>query len=71
GRRAVGDAATGCGRTADDAAAEPVALGDACRTAASEVGGDGWGTAARGGIAVDDAEGDGLTAALAALREAI
>jgi len=45
-------AATGGGRTADDAAAEPISLGDACRSAASEVGGEGWGTADRGGIAV-------------------
>ncbi|VTT87501.1 Vng0789c [Halorubrum sp. DM2] len=63
----AGRLAAAGGRTGDDA----VALGDACRTAAAEVGGDGWGTAARGGIAVDDADGDGLTAALAALREAI
>ncbi|ELZ59681.1 MULTISPECIES: hypothetical protein [Halorubrum] len=69
GRLAV--AGTGGRRTAGDAAADPAGLGDACRTAAAEVGGDGWGTAARGGIAVDNSNGDELTAALAALREAI
>lgn len=51
------------------AAVDSIGLGDACRAAAGEVGGDGWGTAARGGIAVDDE--DELTAAVAALREAI
>ncbi|QWC19718.1 exonuclease RecJ [Halorubrum sp. 2020YC2] len=61
-------AATGGSRAADDAATGPVGLGDACRTAAGEVGGDGWGTPARGGISVDEAD---ATAALAALREAI
>jgi hypothetical protein len=62
----------GAGRLAA-VATEPVGLGDACRTAAGEVGGDGWGTPARGGIAVEtDAPGDtDTTAALAALREAI
>ncbi|WP_424014490.1 exonuclease RecJ [Halorubrum xinjiangense] len=68
-------AATGGGRAAGDAAAEPISLGDACRTAAGEVGGDGWGTPARGGIAVEpdasDASDADITAALAALREAI
>ena len=60
------------------AATEPVGLGDACRSAASEVGADGWGTTDRGGIAVDadDTTGnsatDGdITSALAALREAL
>jgi len=53
------------------AATDSVGLGDACRTAAGEIGGDGWGTAARGGIAAADSDGDELTAALAALREAI
>jgi hypothetical protein len=66
-------AATGGGRAADDAAA--AGLGDACRTAAGEVGGDGWGTPARGGIAAEtdpnDASDADITAALAALREAI
>ncbi|QUO47405.1 exonuclease RecJ [Halorubrum ruber] len=57
-------AATGGGRTAGDA----VGLGDACRTAAGEVGGDGWGAPERGGVSVDDGD---VTAALAALREAI
>ncbi|QAU12717.1 exonuclease RecJ [Halorubrum sp. BOL3-1] len=71
GRRAVGDAATGGGHTGDDAATEPVGLGNACRTAAGEVGANGWGTVVRGAIAVDDSDGDGLTRALAALREAI
>ena len=61
-------AATGGGREAGDAATDSVGLGDACRTAAREVGGDGWGTPERGGVSVDDAE---ITAALAALREAI
>jgi len=78
-------AATAGGRAADDAATEPLGLGDACRSAAGEVGGDGWGTADRGGIAVDAAdeadEADGvneseaadgdITGALAALREAL
>ena len=66
-------AGTTGGRAGDDAATEPVHLGDACRTAAGEVGGDGWGTPARGGIAVEpDGPGEaGITAALAALREAI
>jgi len=36
-------AATGGGRAAGGATAEPIGLGDACRSAASEVGGDGWG----------------------------
>ncbi|GAA0537432.1 exonuclease RecJ [Halorubrum ejinorense] len=65
------------------AAADPIGLGDACRTAAGEVGGTGWGTAARGGVSVGDADetganqtgatdaGGDVTAALAALREAI
>ncbi|OTF06610.1 exonuclease RecJ [Halorubrum sp. SD612] len=62
----------GAGRLAA-AAVEPIGLGDACRTAADEVGGDGWGTPARGGIAVETAgPGDAdITGALAALREAI
>jgi len=69
----------GAGRLAA-AAAEPLGLGDACRAAAGEVGGDGWGTADRGGIAVDagdEADGSGsetdgdITGALAALREAL
>ncbi|WP_434522639.1 exonuclease RecJ [Halorubrum sp. AS12] len=68
-------AATGGGRAAGDAAADPIGLGDACRTAAGEVGGDGWGTPERGGIAVESDANDGsdadVTAALAALREAI
>ena len=38
------------------AASEPVGLGGACRSAASEFDGTGWGTAARGGIAVGAAE---------------
>ncbi|OYR56306.1 exonuclease RecJ [Halorubrum halodurans] len=42
-------------------------IGDACRSAAREAGGDGWGDGARGGIAVD---GD-PTDALAALRGAL
>ncbi|WP_256408752.1 exonuclease RecJ [Halorubrum rutilum] len=64
------------------AATEPVGLGDACRSVAAEVGGDGWGTADRGGIAVgavDEASENGrgnetdgdVTGALAALREAL
>ncbi|WP_144799479.1 exonuclease RecJ [Halorubrum depositum] len=59
------------------AAVEPLGLGDACRSAAAEVDGDGWGTAGRGGLAVGAAEegesetdGD-VTSALAALREAL
>ncbi|WP_200530417.1 exonuclease RecJ [Halorubrum sp. LN27] len=40
-------------------ATESIGLGDACRSAAGEVGGDGWGTADRGGIAV----GPGVEAA--------
>ncbi|WP_128905361.1 exonuclease RecJ [Halorubrum amylolyticum] len=82
GGRAVDDAGTGGGRAVDDAATEPIGLGDACRSAAGEVGGDGWGTADRGGIAVGAAaEADGvdeseatdgdITGALAALREAL
>ncbi|MYL66317.1 exonuclease RecJ [Halorubrum distributum] len=61
-------AAAGGGRAAAAAAAGPVGLGDACRTAAGEVGGDGWGTPMRGHVSVDDGD---ITAALAALREAI
>ena len=57
----------GAGRLAA-AASEPIGLGDACRTAAGEVGGDGWGTPMRGHVSVDDGD---ITAALAALREAI
>lgn len=57
------------------AAVEPLGLGDACRSAAAEVGGDGWGTAERGGLAVgaaEEGETDGdITSALAALREAL
>ncbi|RLM70422.1 exonuclease RecJ [Halorubrum sp. Atlit-26R] len=57
----------GAGRLAA-AASEPIGLGDACRTAAGEVGGDGWGTPMRGHVSVDDGD---ITAVLAALREAI
>ncbi|WP_123623117.1 exonuclease RecJ [Halorubrum sp. CSM-61] len=39
------------------AATDPIGLGDACRSAAGEVGGEGWGTADRGGIAVGAADG--------------
>jgi len=61
------------------AAVEPLGIGDACRSAATEFGGDGWGTADRGGIAVGAADGDDeseatdgdITGALAALREAL
>ena len=61
------------------ASVEPVGLGDACRTAAAAVDGDGWGTGARGGLAVSDERTDAgasagataLTTALAALREAV
>jgi hypothetical protein len=60
------------------AATEPLGLGDACRSAAGEVGADGWGTADRGGIAVAAADGEAarttdgdITSALAALREAL
>ncbi|MFO8114482.1 MAG: exonuclease RecJ [Halorubrum sp.] len=78
GGRATGDAATSGGRAADDAATEPLGLGDACRSVATEFGGDGWGTAERGGLAVaagadgrgSEADGD-ITGALAALREAL
>ncbi|TKX56795.1 exonuclease RecJ, partial [Halorubrum sp. SS7] len=63
------------GRAAGDATGEPTDLGDACRAAAGEVGGDGWGTPERGGVSVaTDANDPGdadVTAALAALREAI
>ena len=64
------------------AATEPLGLGDACRSVATEVGGDGWGTAERGGLAVGvgdepdengrgtETDGD-ITSALAALREAL
>ncbi|MFC7186135.1 exonuclease RecJ [Halorubrum yunnanense] len=71
-------AAVGGGRAADDAATEPLGLGDACRSVATEFDGDGWGTAERGGLAVGagekggEAETDGdVTGALAALREAL
>ena len=40
------------------AATEPLGLGDACRSAAREFDGTGWGTAARGGIAVGSLDGD-------------
>ena len=40
------------------AATEPLGLGDACRSAAREFDGIGWGTAARGGIAVGSLDGD-------------
>jgi hypothetical protein len=57
------------------AAAEPLGLGDACRSVATEFGADGWGTADRGGLAVgagEAGENDGdITGALAALREAL
>ena len=59
------------------AATEPLGLGDACRSAANEFDGTGWGTADRGGIAVGAAEAadrtktDDITGALAALREAL
>ncbi|EMA61919.1 hypothetical protein [Halorubrum lipolyticum] len=55
------------------AATEPLGLGDACRSVATEFDGDGWGTADRGGIAVTESEAtDGdITSALAALREAL
>ncbi|TKX63605.1 exonuclease RecJ [Halorubrum sp. ASP1] len=73
GRLAV--AATGGGHASGDAAGEPTDVGDACRTAAGEVGGDGWGTPERGGVSVatdaNDAVDADATAALAALREAI
>jgi hypothetical protein len=65
-------AAIGGGRAADGAATGPPGLGDACRSAAGEVGGDGWGTAQRGGLAVTANETNGdITGALAALREAL
>ncbi len=50
------------------AATEPIGLGDDCRAVATEFDGAGWGTAARGGIAVGT---DEITGALAALREAL
>lgn len=63
------------------AATDPVGLGDVCRSVAGEFDGAGWGTAARGGIAVgadgngsgNDGgnAGDAITSALAALREAL
>ncbi|WP_122105128.1 exonuclease RecJ [Halobellus captivus] len=49
------------------AATEDRGIGDACRSAANEAGGDGWGGGTRGGIAVD---GD-PTDALAAIRGAL
>ncbi|OYR42672.1 exonuclease RecJ [Halorubrum sp. Eb13] len=60
------------------AAVEPLGLGDACRSVATEFDGDGWGTAERGGLAVGaggegggtETDGD-ITGALAALREAL
>ncbi|MDZ5812381.1 exonuclease RecJ [Halorubrum sp. AD140] len=59
------------------AASEPIGLGDACRSVAAEFGGDGWGVAERGGLAVGasgdrhGSETDDITGALAALREAL
>ncbi|EMA69694.1 exonuclease RecJ [Halorubrum aidingense JCM 13560] len=68
------------------AAVEPTGIGDACRSVAAEFDGDGWGTAARGGLAVGTGDPDGsngrdttepraddgdITDALAALREAL
>ncbi|WP_050033003.1 hypothetical protein [Halorubrum halophilum] len=53
------------------ASIELAEIGDACRSAAGEAGGDGWGTADRGGIAVDESEDGDITSALAALREAL
>ncbi|WP_418284382.1 exonuclease RecJ [Halorubrum sp. DTA46] len=75
-------AATAGGRTADDAATEPIGLGDACRSVATEFDGAGWGTADCGGLAVGDdgtadepvsvdTNGGDITGALAALREAL
>ena len=70
-------AAVGGGRAADDAATEPLGLGDACRSVATEFGGDGWGTADRGGLRVGAGDEGGsetdadITGALAALREAL
>ncbi|WP_418280388.1 exonuclease RecJ [Halorubrum sp. DTA98] len=49
------------------AATESVGLGAACRDVAVEFDGDGWGSAARGGVSVDG----GTTDALAALRGAL
>ena len=52
------------------AATEPVGVGDACRAAARDVGGDGWGGPVRGGLEIDRDATD-TTDALAALREAL
>lgn len=52
------------------AAIEPVGVGDAFRAVARDVGGDGWGGPARGGLEVDRDTTD-PTDALAALREAL
>ncbi|GAB3706290.1 exonuclease RecJ [Halorubrum pallidum] len=59
------------------AATESTGLGDACRSVATDLAAVGWGTADRGGIAVDGADAAGtetdadITGALAALREAL
>ena len=52
------------------AATEPCGLGDACRSVAVEVGGDGWGSPTRGGIDLESSTTN-PTGALAALREAL
>ena len=59
------------------AATDPLGIGDACRSVATEFGGDGWGTADRGGLRVGAGDEGGsetdadITGALAALREAL
>jgi len=40
------------------AAVEPISLGDACRSVAAEFNGTGWGTAARGGLAIGTGDSD-------------
>ncbi len=49
------------------AATEPMGLGDACRSAAGEAGGEGWGTDTRGGMETETDPAE----ALAALRGAL
>ncbi|WP_435073004.1 exonuclease RecJ [Halorubrum sp. HHNYT27] len=53
------------------AATEPLGLGDACRSVATEFGADGWGAADRGGLSVGTGDDGDITSALAALREAL
>ncbi|SNR46152.1 exonuclease RecJ [Halorubrum vacuolatum] len=53
-------------------ATEPLGVGDACRAAAAEVGGTGWGLPTRGGIEIETAAPDAtVSGALAALRGSV